>query len=149
MIAILARSVVLLLLGNEATSRQEAVEASHAKALSAARCVSSIFKTHHAMKSVQAFAVDDFRVAIEYTFNGKTGRELIGDLVIAAAGDGVSYSVVEEHNEGSDASLEEVRFIEGMNFGPKCHLTSAGDPMLGLSLPRREWHRVNLPSNRH
>ena len=149
MISILARSIVLLFLGNDAASRQEAVEASHAKVLSAAKCVSGIFKSKHAMKSVEAYDVDSFRVAIEYTFNGKSGRELIGDLVITVAGDDVSYSGVEEHNEGSDALLEERRFIDGMNFGPKCHLVSVGDPMLGLSRPRQEWQLVDLRSIHH
>ena len=110
------------------------------KAFPVVQCVYNAFKATTAVKSIEVYAVGDFRFAVEYTFIGKDGRALVGDLMIS----GATYMVQAWHNESSADGFAELNFAMGTDFSSKCPVRPAADHLLPPPPPRPEWQRLSL-----
>jgi hypothetical protein len=115
--------------------------------MAAMKCVYGPLNSNREIRSVTVYSIDGFRHAIEYTFRGKSGHVLIGDMMISGAMDGdFGWSVVSFHDESTDEGFEELDFLMKAvpDLNSRCHLTPVGDHLIPGPKPRSEWQRIDL-----
>ncbi|HWA91660.1 MAG TPA: hypothetical protein VG889_16595 [Rhizomicrobium sp.] len=110
-------------------------------------CVYRSLKSDPDVRSVAAYSIDGMRHAIEYTFRGKDGRDLVADVMISGRLDrDFGWSVVAFHGETSAEGFEELEFLMKAvpDLDAKCHMTPIGDHLLPEPKSRSEWQPVDL-----
>jgi hypothetical protein len=108
-------------------------------------CAYHLLASNEAVLSVDAYARDDFRSAIEYRFRDKKGRVVVSDIGFMTLENGTTYDGVSFHDERTKADLDEGDFFWiVVGYMGKCHVKDVGDLMLPEPKPRRQWRWVDL-----
>lgn len=108
----------------------------------AVECVYRLMRSDPAIQSVDVYAVDRFRSAIEYRFRDKEG-ELTADLVLTGWKPGRSTFYM-PGSKSARSSFREGEFISKLNL-QRCPLSPAFDDLEPPPKPRDEWRQVNWP----
>jgi hypothetical protein len=104
-----------------------------AAAKSTLECTYGVVKSDPSVQSVDAYAIDDFRFAIEYTFQDGGYRAAADIVLTGPLADGhISYegTLPDEQSEN--------------NLRSKCHIESAFDNLRPRPKPRQEWRWIAL-----
>ena len=109
------------------------------------KCVYRILKSSGAVQSVDAYAIDGFRSAIEYTFRDKNGHQVISDIMLS----GRHYSFPIQHDESQVVVAQDMDFASRISdrLSSECHVSPAFDNLLPSPKVRADWRRVDLPDH--
>lgn len=123
-------------------SPQAVLDASNATAI---RCMYPLIRANPAIQSLEVYAIDRFRSAIEYGFRDNDGQVVVDDLVLLA---GTQVAIGDKGPRTrppskSDAANDFRMKLSGV--ATKCNVTWAFDNVYPGSKPRNEWQRVNWP----
>lgn len=108
----------------------------------AVECVYRLMRANPAIQSVDVYAVDRFRSAIEYNFRDKYG-DLTADLVLTGWKPGISTFYMSGPKSARSSSREGA-FISNLKL-QRCPLNPAFDDLEPPPKPRNEWKRVSWP----
>ena len=111
----------------------------------AVECVYRLMKSDPAIQTVNVYAVDKFRSAIEYSFRYKDG-EHTADLVFSGWGHGRSRFYMSATRESPQTSSREYEILSNLNLPYKCPAVPAFDNAEPTPKPRDDWQRVTWPS---
>lgn len=115
--------------------------------MTAIKCAYGPLQSNPRVLSIAAYSIDGFRHAIEFTFRGKSGHVLTGDMMISGPMDGeLGWSIVAFHGESGPEGFEELDFLDKAvpDMDSKCHLSPMGDNLIPGPKPRSKWKRLNL-----
>jgi hypothetical protein len=105
-------------------------------------CAYHLLKTNPAVQSVDVYAIDDSRSAVEYRFRGKDGNVIVADLMLAAHGE-VTYDITMPRNESQEAGFESAEFLSSLGLSSKCNVAPVFDSVMPLPSPRADWRRID------
>ena len=108
----------------------------------AVECVYRLMRADPAIQSVDVYAVDRFRSAIEYRFRDKYG-DLTADLVLTGWKPGRSTFYV-SGSKSARSSSREGAFISNLKL-QRCPLSPAFDDLEPPPKSRNDWKRANWP----
>jgi hypothetical protein len=118
--------------------------------MAALKCVYNLLNSSLGVQKVEAFSVDGFRHAIEFTIRAENGHVLTGDMMLSERTNGTfTWSVRAFHGESTEDGFEELDFLTKAipDLDSKCHMTPAMDNLLPGPRPRSEWQRINLENS--
>lgn len=128
----------------DATASPQAVlDASNAAAI---RCMYPLIKANPAIQSLEVYAIDRFRSAIEYGFRDNDGQLVVDDLVLLGGGSQVAIGDKGPRTRPpskSDAANDFTMKLSAV--ATKCNVTCALDNVYPGPKPRNEWQRVDCP----
>jgi hypothetical protein len=109
------------------------------------RCVYHLASAAPGVRSVEVYALNGRRIAVEYTFKDKKGRIIYSDIVLAFWGpdESVSYSGLDAHPK-SDNWIEVTDFESKYmpQLQTKCRISPVLDDTLPFPSPRKDWRRI-------
>lgn len=106
-------------------------------------CIYHLLKATRAVQSVDVYAIDEIRSALEYRFKGKDGNDIIADLMLEGPAADVSYDVTIPQNEPQEAGWESTEILSALHVNSKCHVSPAFDSLMPPPSPRPEWRRID------
>jgi hypothetical protein len=107
-----------------------------------------VLKSSPAIKSVDVFAIDDFRFGFEYAFNLKGGQPAVSyvELVAPDLEGNLAFLGDKIPREVSERTMREGGEIErGLKLSQKCRLDEAFDNVFPRPPARSTWQRIDLP----
>jgi hypothetical protein len=114
-------------------------------AVPAVTCIYLLFKSSPDVQSVDVYAIDELRSAVEYRFKEKDGNVIVGDLMLLASPVRVTYNIKILPNEPEKAGWASLEFSSKLNVSSKCHVFPALDSLVPGPKPRAEWQEVDWP----
>lgn len=106
-------------------------------------CIYHLLKSNGAIQSVDVYAIDDVRSAVEYRFKGKDGNVIIADLMLLTVSPRVTYDIAILKNEPQEAGWQSTEFLSNLNVSSKCHIAPAFDSLMPPPSPRTEWRLID------
>ena len=144
----IARLIAVLALGVGITPAVGQPPEISPAAMPALKCVYGLLQSYAAVQSVDAYAVDGLRSAIEYSFRDRDGRIVISDIMLSGVSiDGaLTYSGVPHLRDSQKTIGMEMDFLRSVSadLRSKCHVTPALDDLLPEPKSRPQWRRVDL-----
>ena len=114
-------------------------------AVTAVTCIYQLLKSSPTVQSVNVYAIDDLRSAVEYRLKGKDGSAITEDLMLLALAGRVTYDFETQPNETEKAERASLEFSSKLNLSSKCHVFPAFDSLVPGPKPRAEWKQVEWP----
>lgn len=110
-------------------------------------CAYRLLRSNAQFKSIAAYSVDHFRVALEYTVRSGDGHSLTSDILISGPLDGVStWEQVPQHGETTEHGFEELDVLTKSlpSWDSNCNLRPVFDNTLPGPKPRSEWRSIKM-----
>jgi len=112
------------------------------------KCIYSILKSNGAVRSVDTYALDGFRSAIEFTFTDVKGEQSTTDILLSGVlKDGSTlYGYGSPDRQSEQRELENQQFLSSIaeTLVSECHLLPAFDNLFPQPPPRQKWRREIL-----
>ena len=118
-----------------------------ASSLPTVTCVYHALQSRLGAEAVNVYVIDRFRSAVEYSFQDKTGRAVVADVLLSySSNDKVTYSGQLAQDQPKDIWGEAADFLGSLNLTSRCGSDPVFDNLYPDRKPRAEWRRVDLPS---
>jgi hypothetical protein len=112
----------------------------------AVMCVFRILQSNPRFQSINAYSVDEFRSALEYTTHSDDGRDIITDIMVSGPQiqRSFTWSVVALHGETTEQGFRELEILDKSLPGwySSCNLKPVADNRIPGPKPRSEWRPI-------
>lgn len=116
-----------------------------ASTVTAIKCMYPAMRAIPAIQSLEVYAIDNHRSAIEYGFRDSDGETVVDDLVLLDGDDVLIGDKGPPTRPPSKTDAANDFRIGLSNIVSKCNIGSALDNVVPQPKPRQEWVRVNWP----
>jgi hypothetical protein len=118
--------------------------------LPSVKCIYSLLKSSPAVRSVDVYAIDDFRLGFEYTFTGTDGQPAVSYEELLPLANGSAFLGDKIPREVTEhAMMEGSDLTSNLHLAQKCHLQEGFDNLYPQPPARVTWRRIDLPKDFH
>ena len=147
-----ARFFAVLLLSSGIAVAEEQWPSIPSAQQSTVKCVYRLLKSKAAIQSVDVYAVDGFRSAVEYTFRDASGHTVVSDIMISGistnGGHDITYDGQPMNGDSQKMIHEEMDFLGQISneLHSECQIMPAFDHLIPGPPEHKLWLQVELPN---
>jgi hypothetical protein len=106
------------------------------------RCIYNILKPEKAVLSIDVFAIDSARSAVEYSFRDPNNEVIVSDIVLLTTAGRVTYHGATAVQPPPSAREQSMKFLASLNLSQECHIVASFDSLVPGAKPRADWRKI-------